>query len=81
MLLESIEYTQKGDEPTPNDMAVADENLIRQIKKIGIWPLVRFGCGERILAKICRRKPLRFEVLWSYEQKVQEYKSSLELHQ
>ncbi len=81
LLFESIEYTQKGDEPTPNDMAVADENLIRQIKKIGIRPLVRFGCAERILAKICRRKPLRLEVLWSYEQKVQEYKSSLELHQ
>ncbi len=82
LLFESIEYTQKGDgRPTRNGMAEADEWLIQQIRKIGIRPLVRFGCGERILEKICRQKPVRFEVLRSYGQKVQEYKSSLELHQ
>jgi len=68
LLFESIEYTQKGDgRPTRNGMAEVDEWLIQQIRKIGIRPLVRFGCGERILEKICRRKPVRFEVLRSYE--------------
>ena len=75
MEYETIEYTKKGEERTPDGTAEADEWLIQQIRKIGIRPLVRFGCGERILEKICRQKPVRFEVLRSYQQKVQEYKS------
>ncbi len=63
------------------ELAKPSEHLIRQIKKIGIRPLVRFGRSERILEKICRREQVRSEVLRSYEQEIQKYKSSLELHQ
>ncbi len=73
--------TRPDRKKSSEELAKTNEHLIRQIKKIGIRPLVRFGRGKRILEKIGHRNPVRFEVLRSYEQKVQEYKSSLELHQ
>src|SRR2546427_6225811 len=64
---ETIEYTPNGEKVVPNSMTKADERLIRQIKEAGIRKLIRFGCGEKILAKICKREPVHFETLHSYK--------------
>src|SRR5271165_5987927 len=40
---------------TPNGQSQAREALIRQIRKIGIRELTRFGCGRWTLEKICSR--------------------------
>jgi hypothetical protein len=54
-------------------MAKPKESLVRKIKKIGVKELVRFGCGERILKKICRRELVRTDTLNEYERKVEDY--------
>jgi hypothetical protein len=71
-----IVYTPTRERNLPDAMAKASETLIRKIRKIGIRELVRFGCGERILEKICRRQLVRVSTLHEYEQMIEEYKKN-----
>jgi hypothetical protein len=68
---ESTDYDR--DEVSTEATAKTKESLVRKIKKIGVKELVRFGCGERILKKICRRELVRTDTLNEYERKVDEY--------
>jgi hypothetical protein len=52
----------------------ASEVLIRKIRKIGIRQLERFGCGRRILDRICRGESVSDSTLYEYEKMIREYK-------
>lgn len=69
-----IEYEPKAARPVPNGKSKASDRLIRQIKKIGIRELIRFGCGRRTLEKICRKEGVDDSTLHEYERMIQEYK-------
>lgn len=45
----------------------AREKLIRKIKRIGIRELIRRGCSEKILSRICRRELVKVSTLLEYE--------------
>jgi hypothetical protein len=68
---ESTDYDR--DKVSTEGMAKPKESLVRKIKKIGVKELVRFGCGERILKKVCRRELVRTDTLNEYERKVEDY--------
>ena len=74
LLYEPIVYEQKNEKATAKDAVEADESLIRQIKKIGIRELMRFGGGRRILEKIRGREPIKNSTLHEYQRMVQKYK-------
>jgi hypothetical protein len=80
LLYEPIVYERKKEQAKRKGMSVARESLIRQIKKIGIKSLIREGYSKRILRNICRRKPLRAEVLTEYDEKIREYKDEQNGH-
>ena len=46
----------------------------KKSRKIGIRKLVGFGCGRRMLDKICRRKLLDRSTLREYDRTIREYK-------
>ncbi len=70
---ESTDYDRDG--VSTERMAKPTESLVRKIKKIGVKELVRFGCGERILKKICRRERVRVSTLHEYERMIRDWKS------
>jgi len=57
----------RNEESDSNGYIVAREKFIRKIKKIGIRKLIKHGCGERILRKICRKEMVRISTLNAYE--------------
>jgi hypothetical protein len=69
-----IEYEPKAMRVPAGNQSKASEALVRQIKKIGIRELIRFGCGRRTLAKICRRESVNDSTLHEYERVLREYK-------
>lgn len=76
---ESLQRRPVEYEPTKtNNVSVhqsrAREALIRQIKKIGIRELMRFGCPRRTLNKICSRELVDDSTLYDYEKMIREYK-------
>jgi hypothetical protein len=71
-----VEYEQPGEQAEDPSLTLASERLIRKIKNIGIRKLVRFGCGRRILEKICRREHVDPSTLREYERTIQEYTST-----
>jgi len=71
---QSIEYEAETATITPNGHSQASEALIRQIKKIGIREMMRFGCGRRTLKRICRREHVNDYTLHEYERVIREYK-------
>jgi hypothetical protein len=71
-----VEYEPGAARPVPDGQSKPSEALIRKIKKIGIRPLIRFGCGRRTLEKICRRERVNDSTLYEYERVVCEYKST-----
>jgi hypothetical protein len=70
MLSVPLEYEQPGEEAENTGLVLPSERLIRKIKKIGIRKLVRFGCGRRILEKICRQEYVNPSTLREYERMV-----------
>lgn len=79
--LESVRYRPIEYEPEPPKRtryatAAASKSLAHLVKRIGIRPLVRFGCGRRILQKICRRQLVRASTLAEYESMIQRYRST-----
>lgn len=69
-----IEYEATPAETIANSQSKPSEPLIRQIKKIGIRELMRFGCARRTLDKICGRELLEDSTLHDYEKMIEEYK-------
>ena len=70
-----VEYEQPGEQTKNNDLVRASERLIRLIKEIGIRELIRFGCGRRMLEKICRRELLDRLTLREYDRMVRDYRA------
>src|SRR5262249_43438236 len=58
-----LEYEKPGQQTENTNLMLANEGLIRTIKKIGIRKLLRSGLGRRILEKICRRQPINTNTL------------------
>jgi hypothetical protein len=70
-----VEYEQPGEQTKNNNLVRASERLIRLIKEIGIRELMRFGCGRRMLEKICRRELLDRLTLRKYDRMVRDYRA------
>jgi hypothetical protein len=70
-----MEYEQPGEHSKDSSLTRASEQLIRLIRSIGIWKLVRFGLGRRVLERICRREPVTVVTLREYERTVRKYKA------
>jgi hypothetical protein len=68
-----LEYEQPREEAENTGLVLPSERLIRKIKKIGIRKLVGFGCGRRMLDKICRRERISASILREYERRVGEF--------
>jgi len=69
-----MEFEDEGTATAPGGQSRAREALIRKIKKIGIRELTRFGCGRRILERICRRDSVNDSTLREYETMIRQYK-------
>ncbi len=76
LLFAPLEYQQPGEEEENANLVLPSERLIRRIKKIGIRRLVRFGCGRRILDRICGRDRISISRLREYERMVEAYRRS-----
>jgi hypothetical protein len=75
LLFVPLEYEQPGEEAEDTGLVLPSERLTRKIKKIGIRPLVQFGCGRRILEKICGRELIDRSTLRDYDRMVREYRT------
>jgi hypothetical protein len=70
-----VKYEQPGEQTKNKNLVRASERLIRLIKAIGIRELMRFGCGRRMLEKICRRELLDRLTLREYDRMVRDYRA------
>jgi len=68
------EYEPNAARANTDGQSIASEALIRQVRKIGIRPLIRFGCGRRTLERICRREMVNDSTLQEYEKLIRQYK-------
>jgi hypothetical protein len=71
-----IEYDQEPPKRTRYATAVSSKALAREVKRIGIRELMRFGCGRRTLQKICRRELVRATTVAEYESMIQRYRAT-----
>lgn len=69
-----VEYEPRAARTSGVGQSTAREALIRQVKKIGIRELIRFGCGRRVLDKICSRELVEDSTLHEYERMVRDHK-------
>jgi len=55
-------------------LAIAPDELIQNIREIGIREMMRFGCSRRMLDKICQGKPLAMRIIVKYHRMVAAYR-------